>query len=410
MRIPQQGAGERPAEEETGGQKAMRVMRSLAGVLGGAAYAAGISGAAQNPWAGPQALSQMRHQGMNNEMKRMRMAAQTEKIRRQQAIMTHMQQNFSDMSDPNQRQAAIQYLMGQGAFKFAETASTIFGQMYGTAADDFQYASETAIDPGTGGRVKVTRQESQTGVLADRPHLGAPESGQTINVGQPVGWEEKSEARQYQALVDGGMDQSLARDVINKEAFHVPMLGRYVRGKGAFREKILGLVSFQETINRIWDAATRVGKEHGETGRGTQLNAWVEKMLTGAASPAVENYLNVQQLAVAEFVKAMSGAQASDKERAFLNGLFPNIAELIDENGQISETAEAKLAEWRSRSIDYVLSNMEQGERPAAQRAYREFYENYSGSRGAEGGGAPPPAAALGGGSTGNVTFTPQAR
>jgi len=392
-----------PVEEETGGQKAMRVMRSLAGVLGGAAYAAGVSGAAQNPWAGPQALAQLRKHGVDQEMRKMQMASQLESKRREQQLMSHMQKNFSDMSDPNQRQAAIQYLMGQGAFEFAEKASTIFSQMY-PVAEPYQYASETVIGP-DGNPIRATRQESQTGVLADRPHLGAPASGSTVNVGMPVGWEEKSEASQYEALVAGGMDQSLARDVVNKEAFHVPMLGRYVRGKGAFKEKILGLVSFQETINRITDAAIRVANEHGETGRGTQFAAWVERMMTGAASPALENYTNVKELAVAEFVKAMSGAQASDKERAFLTGLFPNIAELIDENGQISDTASAKIAEWRSRSIDYVLSNMEAGERPAAQRAYKEFYENYARSQ--EDVGRAQPAPAPGGRSTGNVTFTP---
>jgi hypothetical protein len=201
-------------------------------------------------------------------------------------------------------------------------------------------------------------------------------------------WREKSESDQFDELVAGGMEQSLARDVVDKEAFHVPMLGRYIRGKGAFKEKILGLVSFQETINRLTDAAQRVGSEYGETGRGTQFGAWAEKMATGAATPAIENYNNVKQLAVAEFVKAMSGAQASDKERAFLTGLFPNLAELIDENGQISETASAKLDEWRARSIDYVLSNMEAGERPAARKAYKEFYGDYAGKAAPGGAGA----------------------
>jgi hypothetical protein len=122
---------EQPEEELTGGQKALRVMRSLAGTLGGAAYAAGVSGASQNPWAGPHALAQLRDQGVRQEMFRMQQAAQLEHKRRQTAIMDHMQQNFSDMSDPNQRQAAIQYLMSQGAYEYAQKASSIFSSMYG---------------------------------------------------------------------------------------------------------------------------------------------------------------------------------------------------------------------------------------------------------------------------------------
>ena len=57
--------GAMPEEEERSpGQKALGVMKSLVGVLGGAAYAAGVSGAAQNPWAGPHALAQLRQQGV----------------------------------------------------------------------------------------------------------------------------------------------------------------------------------------------------------------------------------------------------------------------------------------------------------------------------------------------------------
>lgn len=123
-----------PQEEMSGGQKALSVMRSLAGVLGGAAYAAGVSGASQNPWAGPHALAQLREQGVRAEMRRMQMAAQEEKQRRQTAIINHLQTNFTDMSDPNQRQAAIQYLMNQGAYEFAQKASGIFEQQYGSPA------------------------------------------------------------------------------------------------------------------------------------------------------------------------------------------------------------------------------------------------------------------------------------
>jgi hypothetical protein len=109
----------------------MGVMRSLAGVLGGAAYAAGVSGASQNPWAGPQALAQLRQQGVDIEMKKMQKAAYLEKNRRQASIMAHMQENFSDISDPNQRQAAIQYLVNQGAYQYAEKAAGIFSGMFG---------------------------------------------------------------------------------------------------------------------------------------------------------------------------------------------------------------------------------------------------------------------------------------
>lgn len=130
------------AEEETegqgglsGGERTLEVMKSLAGVLGGAAYSAGVSGAAQNPWAGPQALAQLRSQGVENEMNRMKMAAMQEQKRRQGVIMEHLQNNFSDMSDPDQRQAAIQYLMSQGAFEYAQKASGIFAEQYGNTGE-----------------------------------------------------------------------------------------------------------------------------------------------------------------------------------------------------------------------------------------------------------------------------------
>jgi hypothetical protein len=184
---------------------------------------------------------------------------------------------------------------------------------------------------------------------------------------------------QYQSLVAQGVDQGMARDVVKGDAFEIPMLGvegrgRYVRGKGEFRNKILGLVSFQETVSRVEKAAERVAEEWGETGRGTQFVAWVDKMATGAPTPAISNYQAVKSLAVAEFIKAMSGAQASDKERAFLTPLFPNIAELVDDTGEVSETARDKITEWRARAIDYVLSNMDRKERPAARKAYNEIY------------------------------------
>jgi hypothetical protein len=184
---------------------------------------------------------------------------------------------------------------------------------------------------------------------------------------------------QYQSLVAQGVEQGMARDVVKGDAFEIPMLGkegrgRYVRGKGEFRNKVLGLVSFQETVSRVEAAAQRVADEHGETGRGTQFVAWLDTMATGAPTPAISNYQQIKSLAVAEFIKAMSGAQASDKERAFLTPLFPNLAELVGDDDQVSETAENKIAEWRARAIDYVLSNMDAKERPAARQAYEEIY------------------------------------
>ncbi len=141
------GGGAPPAEEElTGGQKAMKVMRSLAGVLGGAAYAAGVSGASQNPWAGPNALAQLRKQGVDNEMKRMQIAAMQEKTRRRTELINYMQQNFSDMSDPDQRQAAIQHLVQVGALKFAEQMQGVFARDYGTPAEALEFEREKELE------------------------------------------------------------------------------------------------------------------------------------------------------------------------------------------------------------------------------------------------------------------------
>jgi hypothetical protein len=150
-----------PATEEepggglSGGQRTVSVLRSLAGVLGSAAYSAGVSGAAQNPWAGPQALAQLRSQGVENKMREMQMAAMAEHKRRQTMMMEHLQKNFSDMSDPNQRQAAIQYLMGQGAFEYAQKASNIFAEQFG---DTGELAQKKELETHKSG---LAREEAQ---------------------------------------------------------------------------------------------------------------------------------------------------------------------------------------------------------------------------------------------------------
>jgi hypothetical protein len=284
-----------------------------------------------------------------------------------------MEQNHGSMSTPEEWQLAIADLNKFGAYKDAKNMTDQYDTLFGAEAK--VPTTRTVYE----GNERVQQEYNASTGEWFEVGRGEAASGTTVNVSPAKNWEKESQKMQYDKLVAQGVEQGMARDVVKGDAFEIPMLGvegrgRYVRGKGEFRNKVLGLVSFQETVSRVEKAAQRVAEEWGETGRATQFVAWVDKLATGAPTPSISNYQAVKSLAVAEFIKAMSGAQASDKERAFLTPLFPNIAELVDDTGQVSETARDKITEWRARAIDYVLSNMDRSERPAARKAYNEIY------------------------------------
>jgi hypothetical protein len=365
--MPQQGHG------DFRDSKGWGIFAGVVNALAGAGYAAGVSGATQNPWAGPQALGQIRMNGMRQEAAKMAQAAQKNATDRQTALRGYMEQNHGSMSTPEEWQLAIADLNKFGAYKDAKNMTDQYNTLFGAEAK--VPTTRTVYE----GNERVQQEYNAASGEWFEVGRGTAASGTTVNVNPAKNWEKESQKMQYDSLVAQGVDQGMARDVVKGDAFEIPMLGkegrgRYVRGKGEFRNKVLGLVSFQETVSRVEDAAQRVADEHGETGRGTQFVAWLDKMATGAPTPAISNYQQIKSLAVAEFIKAMSGAQASDKERAFLTPLFPNLAELVGDDGQVSETARNKITEWRSRAIDYVLSNMDASERPAARKAYHEIY------------------------------------
>jgi len=391
-----------PQEEEeelTGGQKALSVMKSLAGVLGGAAYAAGVSGAAQNPWAGPHALAQLRQQGVEQEMRKMQMAAQTEHTRRQQGIMAHMQENFSDMSDPNQRQAAIQYLMGQGAFEYAEKASAIFGEMYPAAG---------GYNPTEYAPVKILSKDGATYGSRDQALGLQPMTGNEMPVPPPpplVSFTEggrldertaASQDNQYNELVFELGDEPLARDVINGKAFREPGLGIVVRGSAKVREQMAAAVAFQGTFADLEQVARDIASQGDTNILQTGMNK-ADRLATGAGNVGFEAYEQLKTIAVAEFLKATSGAQVNETERAFLLTTFPNYTELI-RGGKISDTAQVKLDTWFRKGRRAYLSQVPASQKDKASAAWEARF-GARGPRGASGanGSAPPAPATTGG-------------
>jgi hypothetical protein len=106
------------------------VIGNVGQLLAETAYSAGVSGVTQNPWAGPTALQEMKDAAVRNQMAQMQQAAYAEQQARQQAIISHLEQNFPDISDPRQREGALSFLMQNGAFEWADKMSSTFANMY----------------------------------------------------------------------------------------------------------------------------------------------------------------------------------------------------------------------------------------------------------------------------------------
>ena len=87
-------------------------------------------------------------------------------------------------------------------------------------------------------------------------------------------------------------------------------------------------------------------------------------------------------------MKATSGAQVNETERAFLLSTFPNYAELV-QDGELSDTAQNKLDTWYEKGRSFYLSHVPESQKDKANANWATKFGQGRVSEGAPAGGGP---------------------
>ena len=209
---------------------------------------------------------------------------------------------------------------------------------------------------------------------------------QILPGGELKGMTAESRIAQYGELAKELGDEPLARDFVEGKAFREPALGIYMRGSAKVKEQMGAAVAFQGTFAQLEEVAKEIAAG-GDTSILHSAANRIDRMTTGAGSPGFEAYEQLKTLVVAEYLKATSGAQVNETERAFLLSTFPNYSELA-RDGMVSDTAQIKLDTWFERGRRAYLSNVPESQKAKASSAWEEKF----GKRASGADGSAPPA------------------
>ena len=333
-----------------------RIAQSLVGLGSSlqAGYAAGrgdLQSARQFGQLGQQQMNQIQAQGKNA------------------AMMQQLSETLPNgIETPQDMRSAIEIFTRMGGMDPQSAMGFAMQAMQMTQAQREAQRPDLAITKfKRGDKEETWWVDRNTGSLVQQVSEGDPTA--LVSLQDPTKQSEIKAIEQARQLTGG--DEIKARAIVSGRAFVEPMTGLPVYGSGADLKEARNQKKYAQGIERLNAAAERVRDEYGDTDLfGEVVEGARAKVGSATANRAVRDYERTRAEVLSSFLKSRSGAQVSDRERVFIEGLFPEVRELV-KGGQITPIALSGFDQLRASAQEGFLSFFDDDQQQQAMARYR---------------------------------------